>query len=293
MKIISGFLVLAVAVGLGLSGARAQEVDKELQAMFPDSIKRSGVLRIGLNSPQPPFVMNDPSGGQEFQGVDPDLARAVAAKAGLKVEFRNLAFSGLLAALSANQVDALWSGLLPSKDRLAVANFVVYFRNPFGILVAEGNPKKIGSVSDLCGLNVARVEGSTPPAMIIEERQAVCKAKGLPPIKVIVYPNAVTCQLAIKSGQADAMVGAGAASAYVSKTADDGKAFGHVVDKEGLGGTVYFADGVAVPTANKQLLDAIQAGVQKIINDGSYMKVLEKHGQQEFAVSKATINTFE
>lgn len=293
MKIWKGIFAFAVAFALGMPVVDAQEADKELQAMFPDSIRRSGVLRIGLNSPQPPFVMNDPKGGQEFQGVDADLARAVAEKAGLKVEFRNLAFSGLLAALQANQVDALWSGLLPSKDRLAVANFVVYFRNPFGILVAAGNPKKIQGVSDLCGLNVARVEGSTPPAMIIEERQAVCKARGKEPIKVTVYPNAVTCQLAIKSGQADAMVGAGAASAYVAKTVDNGRTFAHVVDKEGLGGTVYFADGVAVPTANKQLLDAIQAGVQKIIDDGSYMKVLEKYGQQEFAITKATINALE
>jgi len=293
MQIWKGIFALAIAFGLGMSVAGAQEVDTELQAMFPDSIKQSGVLRIGLSAPQPPFVLNDPDGGQNFGGMDADLARAVAAKAGLNVEFRNLAFSGLLAALQANQVDVLWSGLLPSKDRLAVANFVIYFRNPFGVLVPEGNPKNIQGVGDLCGLNVALVEGSTPPQMIVEERQAVCKEKNLPPINVTMYPNTVTCQLAIKSGQADAMVSAGAAMAYVAKTVEEGKTFDHVVDQEGLGGTVYFADGVAVPTANQQLLDAMQAGLQKIIDDGSYMEVLEKHGQQEFAVTKATINTFE
>ena len=293
MNIWKSIVAVTLAFGLGLSAAAAQEVDKELHDMFPDSIKQSGVLRIGLTSPQPPFVLNDPEGGQNYGGMDTDLARAVAAKAGLKIEFRNLAFSGLLAALQADQVDILWSGLLPSKDRLAVANFVIYFRNPFGVLVAEGNPKNIQGVGDLCGHNVALVEGSTPPRLIVEERQALCKEKNLSPINVTVYPNTVTCQLAIKSGQADAMVSAGAAMAYVAKTVDGGNTFDHVVDKQGLGGTVYFADGVAVPSENKQLLDAIQAGLQKIMDDGSYMKVLEKHGQEEFAVSKATINTFE
>ena len=109
MQIWKGIFALAIAFGLGMSVAGAQEVDTELQAMFPDSIKQSGVLRIGLSAPQPPFVLNDPDGGQNFGGMDADLARAVAAKAGLNVEFRNLAFSGLLAALQANQVDVLWS----------------------------------------------------------------------------------------------------------------------------------------------------------------------------------------
>ena len=276
MKIWKMMTALAVALGLGMSAASAQEVDQDLRKMFPQSILDAGVLRIGLSSPQPPFVLNDPAGGQNYGGTDPDLAREIAARAGLKLEFRNLAFSGLLAALQAGQVDVLWSGLLPSKDRLEVANFVIYFRNPFGVLVAKGNPKNIQGVGDLCGLNVALVEGSTPPRLIVEERQASCKERNLPPINVTVYPNTVTCQLAIKSGQADAMVSAGAAMAYISKTVDNGNTFDHVVDKQGLGGTVYFADGVAVPTANKQLLDAIQAGMQKIIDDGSYMKVLEK-----------------
>ena len=146
---------------------------------------------------------------------------------------------------------------MPSKDRLTVANFVIYFRNPFGILVREGNPLGITGVSDLCGRNVVRVRALTPPAMIIDERQAVCSSKGLPPIKVTVYPNTVTCQLAIRSGS-DVMVGAAAAAAYVATTVANGTAFDHVIDKEGLGGTVYFADGVAIPTANKQLQDAIQ-----------------------------------
>jgi polar amino acid transport system substrate-binding protein len=274
-------------------GLCQQSVDRDLQAMFPESIRKSGVLRVGVSAPAPPFVMQAQIGSQDYQGVDPDLARAVAQRAGLKAEFRNFAFSGLLAALQADQIYVLWTGLLPSKDRLAVANFAVYFRNPFGILVAKGNPLRIAGVSDLCGHKVARVEGSTPPAMIIEERQAVCASRGLKPIAVTVYPNAVTCQLAIKSGAADAMVGAGASAAYIANTVEDGKAFDHVVDKEGLGGTIYFADGVAVPRENAQLLDAVQRGLQALVEDGSYLAILKKHGQQEFAVAKITINKLE
>lgn len=274
-------------------GLCQQAVDRSLQSMFPDSIRTSGVLRVGVSAPAPPFVMQAQIGSQDYQGVDPDLARAVAKRAGLKAEFRNFAFSGLLAALQADQVDVLWTGLLPSKDRLAVANFAVYFRNPFGILVAKGNPLHIAGVSDLCGHRVARVEGSTPPAMIIEDRQAVCASRGLKPIAVTVYPDAVTCELAIKSGSADAMVGAGASAAYIANTAEDGNAFDHLVDKEGLGGTTYFADGVAVPRGNTQLLDAIQRGLQALVEDGTYLTILKKHAQQEFAVAKITINKLE
>src|SRR5262245_41311124 len=109
-------------------GICQQAVNRDRQAMFPESIKKAWMLRVGVSAPSPPFVMQAQIGSQDYQGVDPDLARAVAQRAGLKAEFRNFAFSGLLAALQANQVDALWTGLLPSKDRLAVANFAVYFR---------------------------------------------------------------------------------------------------------------------------------------------------------------------
>jgi len=291
-KIIKSIAAVGFGLLLGIGASFAQG-DDALRAAFPESIQESGVLRIGVSAPQPPFVLLGEQNSTEYRGIDADLARAVAEKAGLKVEFRNFAFAGLVPALQAGQVDVLWSGLLPTKERQEVANFVVYFRNPFGVLVQEGNPLGVKGVGDLCGHKVALVKGSTPPAMIVEERQAQCAAKGAQPIEVIIYPDGVTCQLAIRSGGADAWISAGAAAAYVAATADDGKAFDYITDPDGLAGTVYFADGVAVPRENTQLLEALQKGLQAIIDDGSYAAVLEKYGQQEFAVTKATINTLE
>lgn len=285
--------VAAVGFGIWLGIGTGSAQDDDLRSAFPKSIQEAGVLRVGVTVPQPPFVLLGEQSSSEYRGIDIDLARAVAEKAGLKVEFKNFAFAGLVPALQAGQVDILWSGLLPTKERQEVANFVVYFRNPFGVLVQEGNPLNVKRVADLCGRKVALVKGSTPPAMIVKERQAQCAEKKLPPIDVIIYPDGVTCQLAIRSGSADAWISAGAAAAFVAATADEGKAFDYITDPDGLAGTVYFADGVAVPRDNKNLLEAVQKGLQAIIDDGTYLAVLKKYGQEEFAVTKATINTLE
>jgi polar amino acid transport system substrate-binding protein len=275
------------------ASAQATRVDPDLRAAFPEAIRNAGVIRVGITAPQPPFNIVDPAKPDDFAGVDSDLAKALAARAGLRVEFRNMAFAGLIPALQAGQVDVLWSGLLPTPQRQEVADFVIYFRNPFGLLVRGGNPLRITGVKDLCGRNVGIVQGSTPPQMIVEERQPRCTERGQQPIRVTFYPDAVTTQLAIQAGAVDATVGAGAAMAYVAQTAGGGRAFDFVLDGDGLGGVVYFADGVAIPKNNQALLTAVQRGVQGMIDDGTYMEIMRRYNQQEFSVRRATINVLE
>lgn len=271
------------------SGAESV-VDSGLQDMIPQEISDRGVLRVGVSAPLPPFVLFESEGSDDLTGMDVELAKAFAERAGLEIEFRKYDFAGLIAALQAGQVDVLWSGLLPSADRLEVADFVVYFRNPFGILVAEGNPENIQEVIDLCGKSVALLQGSTPPRLIVEDRQAQCAETGQEPIETVTYPDRESTQLAIRSGKVDAEIGAGALAAYTAETADDGQGFDYAIDDEGLGGVVDFPDGVAVLKGEEELLDAVRVGVQILIDDGSYTAVLESYGLEDFAVEDATIN---
>ena len=97
MRVRISLITMLLALGLRTTAATCQtssatKVDPALNAIFPESIRTSGVLRIGVSAPQPPFVIQDQPGSQEYQGIDPDLARAVAERAGLRVEFPDLAF---------------------------------------------------------------------------------------------------------------------------------------------------------------------------------------------------------
>src|SRR3954453_135702 len=61
-----------------------------------DSVKHAGVLRIGLEGTYPPFDSRNSAG--ELEGFDVDVAKAVAAKLGVKPQFIPTEWSGIIAA---------------------------------------------------------------------------------------------------------------------------------------------------------------------------------------------------
>jgi polar amino acid transport system substrate-binding protein len=73
---------------------------------------------------------------------------------------------------------------------------------------------------------------------------------------------------------------------YLAKTAGDGTVFdvvaGHVYQPSPLG--------IAVPKSNPALRDALQKSLNALIADGTYKKLLQKHGVEDGALATATIN---
>lgn len=79
-----------------------------------DRIQEAGVLRVGLDPTFPPFEMAD---GVPLQGIDVDLAEAIAADLGLQVEFVYFGYDGLYDALATGRIDILISALVIAIER--------------------------------------------------------------------------------------------------------------------------------------------------------------------------------
>ncbi len=94
MKIVSlKKLLTAALIGASFVAATSHAAD------LLDEAKQRGTLRIGLEGTFPPFNSKAPSG--ELVGYDVDIAKAVAAKLGLKPEFVTTEWSGIIAGLQA------------------------------------------------------------------------------------------------------------------------------------------------------------------------------------------------
>ena len=78
------------------------------------------VLRVGIAVDLPPLAFK--SGG-EFTGVEPDLARALAAELGKTVQFVELRWEGLIEALLNGKVDIIMSGMTITPARMMRVNF--------------------------------------------------------------------------------------------------------------------------------------------------------------------------
>ncbi|HHQ4603023.1 TPA: transporter substrate-binding domain-containing protein, partial [Aeromonas veronii] len=68
-----------------------------------DAVLERGVLRVGFDAGYQPFEMTNKQG--QYIGFDVDLAKMVAKEMGVKVEFVNTAWDGIIPALLTNKFD--------------------------------------------------------------------------------------------------------------------------------------------------------------------------------------------
>jgi polar amino acid transport system substrate-binding protein len=113
------------------------------------------------------------------------------------------------------------------------------------------------------------------------------KAKGLKPVEFQYYDDDSASNLALQSGRADLTFGPNATAAY--KAATD--------EKTKLGGLVGLVDGgwplkasIAATKKGNGFAAAAQAGLNHLIEDGTYGKILDRWGLSSEAVKKSELN---
>ena len=138
------------SAGAGTGSATAASTGAALPA---GALGQSGTIRFcsDISSPPLEFYAN----GQQPTGSDVDLGNAIARELGVKPQWVNTAFSGIIPALQAGHCDAILSQLFDKPARRAVVNFVDYMNSSDAIMVRKGNPDHVTGLSGLCGLNVA------------------------------------------------------------------------------------------------------------------------------------------
>ncbi len=93
-------------------------------------------LRVGISANREPvcFIRNG-----HYTGLDCELIRRIAHQMGRRVEFVDMKFSALIAALESKRVDLLISNITPTEERRKRVNFSDgYFENPDVLLIHKG-----------------------------------------------------------------------------------------------------------------------------------------------------------
>lgn len=263
--------------------------DEALHDLLPAALKKSGKVRVAADVPYPPFEMFVSEGSKELTGLDYDLGQAIGAKLGVEFAFTPQKFDGIVPALQAGKFDAALSAITDNKERQKVVDFVDYSQSGSGILVAEGNPHKIVTLTDLCGNRVG-VQAATNQLKLLTSTQARCTAEGKKKIDVSTYPKDSDAQLALRSGKVVAEVATKPAAGWTAKTADGGKAFDLVEDPQAPGGYNASPNGIAISKKLPELTTAVQKALQALLDDGTVTKIFEKYGVASIAVKEATRN---
>jgi cystine transport system substrate-binding protein len=117
-----------------------------------DPVKARGVLRVGLEGTYPPFNYQDASG--QLTGFEVDLAKALAARMGVKAEFQAAPFAGLLAALDIGRTDVVINQITITPERQKKYAFTdPYSLSGIQIIVRKGDARFHGP-ADLVGKRV-------------------------------------------------------------------------------------------------------------------------------------------
>ncbi|MFC4494738.1 ABC transporter substrate-binding protein [Streptomyces ovatisporus] len=263
--------------------------DAELHDALPEQIKASGTVRVATDVPYPPFVMFAKEGGTRITGLDHDLGQALGAKLGVKFDFKAQKFDGIVPAIQAGKFDVAISAITDTKERQAVLDFVDYSESGSGIMVNDGNPKKIATLDDLCGKSVA-VQAATNQLDLLRGQQRKCGAAGMKKIDIQTFPKDSDAQLALRARKVVADVLTKPAAGWTAKTADQGNAFDVVEDPSAKGGYGASPNGIAVSKQLPELTDAVRKAVQALMDDGTLDKICAKYGVESIALKKAAVN---
>jgi polar amino acid transport system substrate-binding protein len=193
---------LSVAVGSAAAADLKCEPAK-LATKYPGLVGKT--IKIGQDGESAPYSYRDPKDFQHLIGLDADLARAVFECAGVPVEFVTGGWSGLLPAVIAGQTDVMWDTLYYTPERAKQVDFVTYLTAATGGLVAKGNPKKIKSVDDACGVRATAGLG-TVEEVTFRELSAKCTATGKQAIELVTYPDMPGGTRLVANGRADLLM---------------------------------------------------------------------------------------
>ena len=103
-----------------LAMAQMAQMTAHAEAVL-DRIKAQGVLRVGTTGDYKPFTFHNPDGS--YVGADIDMARKLAAKLGVKVEFVPTVWARLNADYDADKFDIAMGGVTNLPPRLAKGPF--------------------------------------------------------------------------------------------------------------------------------------------------------------------------
>ena len=261
--------------------------DSALSGQVPADIKADGKLVIAADAAYAPNEYTLPD-SEEIIGMDVDLGKAIGKTLGLEVEFVNASFDGILAGIQAGRYEAGMSSFTDTKEREQTVDFVTYFEAGTSTMVRKCNPKKIETIEDLCGKPVGAENGTTQLDQLSREDVEgsvvkACKDAGKEPPQAKGFPKQTDVNAALQAGRIDAYMADSPVVDYaVKKTGDAFQKTGKDTDSAPYG--------IALPKNAAGMKEAVQAAVQKLMDDGSYEKILDNWGVSGGAIDQSKIN---
>ncbi len=228
------------------------------------SCGKGDTLLVVTEATFPPFDTTDDDGN--IAGFDMDLMNAIAEDQGFEVEYKDIGFDSLIPALEADEADIIAAGMNSlDPDRQKKVDFSTpYFDSQLVLVVADDNTS-INSIDDLTSdMKVAGQIGTTGA----DEANALADDGKI--AKAVILDKVSDAMLQLQNGDIDAIIlDKPVTESYISKQPGVAKIVGSPI-----GELESYA--FAVQKDNAELLEKINTGLQNMIDNGTYDKLVAK-----------------
>ncbi len=275
-KILAMAMAVVMALGLSACGGSNSAASSSAAGSVSGSASGSvsngdpafttvtpGKLTMSTNASFPPYEMVADDGS--FEGIDIEVAGAIAQKLGLELQVDDMGFDAALQAAQTGKSDMVMAGVTVTEERQAVMDFSNSYANGVQVvIVKEGSP--IQTVDDLANANMIGCQMGTTGYIYCSDTP---ENGGFGEDHVTPYDDGAAAVQALMNGQIDAVV------------IDNMPAQEYVAANPGL----KILDGeftnedyaIGVAKGNTALLDAINGALEELTNDGTIQSIVDKY----------------
>ncbi len=215
-----------------------------------------GKLIMSTNAAFPPYEMTTDDGG--FEGIDVEIAGAIAEKLGLDLQIDDMDFDAALLAVQNGKSDIVMAGVSVTEERLLVMNFSdSYATGIQSVIVKEGSDVTMDNLGEKM---IGTQRGTTG---------YIYASGDYGEDHVTAYDNGASAVQALMNGQVDCVI------------IDNAPAQEFVSANPGLvlldGAWVEESYAIGVGKDNTALLDAINTALAELTADGTVQAIIDKY----------------
>jgi His/Glu/Gln/Arg/opine family amino acid ABC transporter permease subunit len=225
------------------------------------------VVRVGTEGTYPPFSFHE-SGSNQLTGYDVEVIKAVAKKAGWRLQFVETTFDAIFAALDAGRIDVVANQVTANPEREARYGLSDTYTYSRGVIVVKKGAKGITKLSDLKGKTTAQ---SLTTNYAETARKAGAKVEG---VEGFAQAAALVVQ-----GRVDALINDNlAALDYLNTTGTD------EIEISGTAGDEVSEQKLAFRKDDAELLQQANDAIAALKADGTLAKISEKYFKIDVSV---------
>ena len=243
------------------AGSEAESSEAEVSADNPFAGK---TVKVGCSATFVPFesIEMAADGSKTYVGMNIDIVKVIVEKNGGSVEFVDMPFKSLMAAIQAGQIDFCSGGMAPTEEREKTLDFSEIFFYPRNAIVyrAEDDYPDLDSLQ---GKTVAYVFGTNYQQV----------AESIPDVNAVGIQGSPACIEEVKSKRADACIIDGAGASEFLKNNDTLKM--SLLDKT----DDCFAIGFP---KESPYYETFNNTLKEMMDDGELNKIIAEHLSEQF-----------